>query len=132
MRTSVKVISALSVAGLAVVAGSAFTASNSLPAGGVSGYGESVASGAEISKIENTALSTDNSKLASVTFTSSTDVTGKTATMTLKLGTAPVGDPYSCILGAFSTTSNSMTITCATTPTNPAFSTFNTTGLTVL
>lgn len=128
MRTSIKVLSALSVAGLAVAAGSAFTASNTLPAGGVSGYGESLATGATITAIANTALSTDNSKLASVTFTSSTDVTGKTATMTLKSGTTPVGGPYSCTFGAFSTT---MTITCTATD-NPAFSSFNTTGLTVL
>ena len=128
MRTSVKVISALSVAGLAVVAGSAFTASNTLPPGGVSGYGESVATGATITTISKALLSTDNSKLASVTFTSSTDVTGKTATMTLKSGTTPVGSPYSCTLGSWTTT---MTITC-TTGDNPLISSFNTTGLTVL
>ncbi|MDQ0677308.1 hypothetical protein QFZ30_000690 [Arthrobacter pascens] len=129
MRTSAKVISALSVAGLAVVAGSAFTASNTLPAGGVSGYGESVATGATITTISKTLLSTDNSKLASVTFTSSTDVTGKTASMTLKNGAAPVGSPYTCTLGSFDTT---MTITCSTTADYPLLSAFNTTGLTIL
>ena len=129
MRTSVKIISALSVAGLAVAAGSAFTASNTLPAGGVSGYGQSVATGATITAVTDTLVSTDNSKLASVAFTSSTDVTGKTVSMTLKSGTTAVGSPYTCTLGAYAT--GSMTITCLTAD-NPLLSAFDTTGLTVL
>ena len=128
MRTSVKVISALSVAGLAVAAGSAFTASNTLPAGGVSGYGQSVSTGATITTISKTLLSSDNSKLASVVFTSSTDVTGKTVSMTLKSGAGVVGVPYTCALGTYDTT---MTITCATAD-NPLMSAFDTIGLTVL
>lgn len=131
MRKSVKLITALSVAGLATAAGSAFTASNTLPAGGVSGYGESVATGATITAVNDTLLSTDHSKLASVVFTSSTDVTGKTVSMTLKNGSTALGggNPYACSLGTY--TAGSMTITCATAD-NPLLSAFDTTGLTVL
>lgn len=128
MRKSRKLVGALVVAGLIATGGAAFTASNTLPAGGVSGYGQSVATGATITTVADTLLSTDNSKLASVTFTSSTDVTGKTASMTLKNGTTVVGSPYTCTLGSYTTT---MTITCAT-PDNPLLSAFDTTGLTVI
>lgn len=131
MRKSVKIISALSVAGLAVAAGSAFTASNTLPDGGVSGYGQSVATGATITTISKTLLSTDNSKLASVVFTSSTDVTGKTVSMTLKNVATVVGNPYTCALGTWDTVGLTMTITCAT-ANNPLLNTFDTIGLTVL
>jgi hypothetical protein len=127
MRKSGKLLGALAVAGLIATGAAAFTASNTLPAGGVSGYGESVATGATITTVAHTLLASDNSKLASVVFTSSTDVTGKTASMTLKQGTTPVGTPYTCTLGAFTTT---MTITCATAD-NPLLNAFDTTGLTV-
>lgn len=127
MRKSGRLVGALAVAGLIATGGAAFTASNTLPAGGISGYGESVSTGATITAVAHTLLSTDNSKLASVAFTSTTDVTGKTASMTLKSGTTVVGSPYTCTLGAYTTT---MTITCAT-PDNPLLSAFNTTGLTV-
>ena len=131
MRTSVKLITALSVAGLSLAAGSAFTASNTLPAGSVSGYGQSVATGATITAVTDTLVSTDNSKLASVAFTSSTDVSavGKTISMTLKNGTTVVGTPYTCTAGSY--TAGSMTITCLTAD-NPLLSAFDTTGLTVL
>jgi hypothetical protein len=127
MRKSVKIISALSVAGLAVAAGSAFTASNTLPDGGVSGYGQSVATGATITTISKTLLSTDNSKLASVTFASSTDLTvDDVASMTLKNGATVVGSPYTCTIDVAADT-----ITCDT-ANNPLLSAFDTTGLTVL
>ena len=129
MRKSAKIITALSIAGLSLAAGSAFTASNTLPAGSVSGYGQSVSTGATITAVSDTLVTTDHSKLASVAFTSSTDVTGKTVSMTLKSGTTVVGSPYTCTLGAYST--GSMTITCATAD-NPLMNAYDTTGLTVL
>jgi hypothetical protein len=128
MRNATKFLGAVAAAGIIAAGTSAFTASNTLPAGGVSGYGQSVATGATITTIAKTLLSTDNSKLASVTFTSSTDVTGKAASMTLKNGSTVVGSPYTCTLGAWTTT---MTITCATAD-NPLLSAFDTTGLTVI
>jgi hypothetical protein len=129
MRKSTKFLGAFAVAGLIAASGSAFTASNTLPAGGVSGYGESLATGATITTISDTLLSSDNSKLASVVFTSTTDLTGKTVSMTLKNGTTPVGSPYTCTFTAFTT--GSTTITCATAG-NPLLSTYDTTGLTVI
>lgn len=128
MRRSSKFFGALVVAGLVATGGAAFTASNTLPAVGVSGYGQTVATGATITAVNYTLLSTDNSKLASVVFTSSTDVTSKTASMTLKNGATVVGSPYTCTLGTFATT---MTITCST-ANNPLMNAFDTTGLTVI
>lgn len=129
MRKSAKLVTALSVAGLAVAAGSAFTASNTLPTGSVSGYGQTVSTGATITAVDFSTLSTDKSKLASVAFTSTTDLTGKTVSMTLKSGTTVVGSPYSCTFTAYS--AGSSTVTCATAD-NPLLNTFDTTGLTVL
>jgi hypothetical protein len=128
MRKSVRTL--IAVAGVAAVAagGSAFTASNTMPAGTISGYGQVVSTGATITAVTDNLLSTDNSKLASVVFTSSTDITGKAASMTLKSGTTVVGSPYTCTLSTYTT--GSMTITCAT-ASNPLLNSFDTTGLTV-
>jgi len=120
-------VGAMALAALGLGAGGAFTASNTLPAGGVSGYGQSVATGATVTNITHNLLATDNSKLASVTFVSSTDVSSEIASMTLKNDSTVVGSPYTCELGAYTTT---MEITCATTD-NPLLSAFDTTGLTV-
>ena len=139
MRTSVKIISALSVAGLALAAGSAFTTSNDFTGVSlVSGYGQVVATGATITAVSDTLLSTDHSKLDSVVFTSSTDVTGKTVSMTLKNGTSVVGN-YTCNTTTPTTAwaSGTMQFTCSTATsingtTTPLLSDFDTTGLTVL
>jgi len=128
MRKSTKLVGAIAVAGAVAASGAAFTASNTMPASSVSGYGQVVATGATITDVSDTLLSTDHSKLASVTFTSSTDVTGKTVSMTLKNGSTVVGSPYTCTLGTYSTT---MTITCDTAD-NPQLDAFDTTGLTVI
>ena len=126
MRKVTKLVAAAGLAGLIAVGGEAFTASNTVP-NSIAGYGQSTVSGATITNIAYTSLGTDASKLASVVFTSSTDVTGKIATMTLRLGSTVVGSPYSCTLGSYSST---MTITCDTAD-NPAYTGFDTTGLTV-
>ncbi len=129
MRNSTKVFGALAITGVVAATGSASTASNTLPAGGVSGYGQVVSTGAIVTAVTDTLVTTDASRLASVAFTSSTDVTGKTVKMTLKSGTTVVGSPYACTLGAYST--GSMTITCDTAD-NPLMNAFDTTGLTVI
>jgi hypothetical protein len=126
MRKFTKLVAVAGFAGLVAVGGEAFTASNTVP-DSIAGYGQSAVTGATITNIAYTSLGTDASKLASVVFTSSTDVTGKNATMTLRLGSAVVGTPYSCTLGSYSST---MTITCATAD-NPDYTAFDTTGLTV-
>lgn len=129
MRNSTRVFGALAVAGVVAATSSAFTASNTLPAGGVSGYGQVTSTGAIVTAVTHALLTLDASKLASVAFTSSTDVTGKTVKMTLKNGTTVVGSPYACTLGAYA--AGSMTITCDTAD-NPLMNAFDTTGLTVI
>jgi len=129
MRTSRVVFAGIAVAAAAVAGTSAFTASNTVP-DSVAGYGEGTISGATVTDIQYTPLSSDNTYLASVVFTTTDDVTNETSTMTLKSGTTPVGSsPYSCTYSAYS--SGSMTITCLT-PDNPAFADFDTVGLTVV
>jgi hypothetical protein len=126
MRRSSVVFTGIAVAA-AAVAGTAFTATNSVP-NSVAGYGQSTVSGAHVTNIQYTPLASDNTYLDVVTFTTDTDVTGKTATMTLKQGTTPVGaSPYSCGLSTYSTT---MTITC-TVGGAVGFAAFDTVGLTV-
>lgn len=116
------------VAALGFAAGGAFTASNTMPASTIQGYGQVQDTGAAVTAVTTNTLSTDASKVASVVFTTTTNVTGKTATMTLKNGATVVGSPYTCTLGTYSTT---MTITCATGD-NPSLSAYDTTGLSVL
>lgn len=131
MRKSTRLIGALAIAGVFAVGGAAFTASNTFSnTSNVAGYGESTETGATITGISYTSSTTDASKLASVAFTSTTNVTGDTATMTLKKGSTLVGSPYSCTLGTWDSTALKMTITCATSDV-PAYTTFDTTGLTV-
>ncbi len=120
------------VAALGFAAGGAFTASNTMPAGGVQGYGQVLSTGAAVTQVTTSTLTTDASKAASVVFTTTTDVTGKAAKMTLKNGATVVGSPYSCTLGTYTAgTPGSMTITCATSD-NPSLSAYDTTGLSVL
>lgn len=117
------------VAGLAMSGASAFTASNTMSqTSNVAGYGDATATGATVTDIAYTALAADGSKLDSVTFTTSTDVTGKTAKLVLKLNTTHVGT-YSCTLGTFSALTG-QTITCDVTD-DVAFTAFDKTGLTV-
>jgi len=121
-------VGAVALAALGLGAGSAFTASNTMPAGSLSGYGQVVSTGATVTSMTHNLLATDKSKLESVTFVSSTDVSTKTASLTLKTGSTVVGSPYSCSLGTY--TAGSMTITCNTADL-PLLSAFDTTGLTV-
>jgi hypothetical protein len=137
MRTSVKLITALSVAGLSLAAGSAFTASNTFTdVSLVSGYGEVVATGAAITAVSDTPLSSDNSKLDHVTFTSTTDLTDKTVSMTLKTSSpVEVVGNYACTFTLYG--AGTTTITCPTGVAingaiNPLLNTFDTTGLTVV
>jgi hypothetical protein len=111
----------------AAATGSAFTAANSLPAS-VAGYGQATITGATVTDIDYVPYSLDNTDVETVIFQSSTDVTGKTASLTLKSGTTVVGT-FSCTLGAFAT---SMDITCDTSVAHPDFSSFDTVGLTVV
>jgi hypothetical protein len=128
MKRNMKITGAVGIAAVVAAGGFAFTASNSLPAGGVSGYGQSVATGATVTGITNNLVPTDHSKLASVTFLSTTDLTGKIVTMTLKQDTTVVGTPYACTVTGVAPAT---TITCLT-PGTPGLETYDTTGLTVI
>jgi len=123
-----RTLGAILLAGLAVSGAGAFTASNTFTAtSNVAGYGADAVTGATITAITYTPLVADPSKLASVTFTSSTDVTGKTIKLTLRSGSSVLGSAYSCTAGAFVVT---QTLTCATAD-NPLISAFDSVGLTV-
>jgi hypothetical protein len=54
MRTSIKFLGALAVAGLVAAGGSAFTASNTVAAGQVVGYGSTTITGATVSSMHYT------------------------------------------------------------------------------
>ena len=120
-------VAALSVLGLAAGVGS--TASNTMPAGGVQGYGQVVSTGATVTAVTSNPVSTDASKLDSVVFSTSTDIRTKDTKLTLKNGSTVVGDVVNCVEGT--ETASPWTITC-TVAAQPLFSAFDTTGLTVL
>jgi hypothetical protein len=129
MRWPFKVLGALAAAGIVATSTSAFTASNTMPSGGVAGYGQTTSTGATITAFSQTTVVLDASRLASVTFSSATNVTGKTAKMTLKSGNTLVGTSYACSLGGY--VLGTMSITCNT-PDNPLLNTFDTRGLSVV
>jgi hypothetical protein len=129
MRRSHLVLTAVGISAAAVT-GSAFTAANVVP-DTVAGYGEGQVTGATVTDIDYTPYATDNTDLDTVVFQSSTDVTGKTATLTLKNGTTPVGSsPYTCTLGAYA--AGTMDITCSTAADHPDFDSFDHVGLTII
>ena len=75
MRTSTKVIGSLALLGV-VAAGSAFTASNTVP-DSVAGYGSSTISGATATSLNYT-LNTDGTQITGATLRFVGDLTGKT------------------------------------------------------
>jgi hypothetical protein len=128
MRKSHLIIGAVGLSAAAVT-GSAFTAANVVPAS-VAGYGQGAVTGATVTDIDYTAYASDNTDLATVTFNSSTNVTGKTASLTLKQGAVVVGT-FSCdTSGAYA--AGTMDIVCDASATHPDFDSFNFVGLTVL
>ncbi len=127
MRKSRVLLAGVAVAA-AAAATSAFTASNTVPAS-VAGYGEGAITGAVVTNIHYDANAADNTNVDDVVFTTSTDVTGKTATMTLKNAGAGVGTPYSCVVAG---SVGTQTITCDTTGSTLGFADFDSVGLTVV
>jgi uncharacterized spore protein YtfJ len=116
--------------GLAMSGAGAFTATNTMSqTSNVAGYGQATATGATVTDIAYSSVSTDASKVDSVTWTTSTDVTGKIAKMVLKLGTTVKGS-YSCTLGTWDAINSKMTIACDVTD-NLEYVAFDATGLTV-
>ena len=137
MRTSRLVLAAAGIAAAAVTT-SAFTASNDVTGvhHNVAGYGEVTATGAVVTDITYTPQASDNTYLHEVVFTTSTDVTGQTATLTLKSGSTPVTVGASsakfvtCTNGTYA--ASAMTITCDVLADTVPFTGFDTVGLTVV
>jgi hypothetical protein len=136
MRKSRVLLAGVAVAA-AAAATSAFTAGNTVPAS-VAGYGQGEVTGATVQSIHYVANADDGTILDAVEFTTTTDVTSATATMTLKsgatagVGGSVVGDPYACtVKTAWDTVT--MVLTCDTTVGGAReFDDFNAVGLTVV
>jgi hypothetical protein len=127
MRKSRVLLAGVAVAA-AAAATTAFTTSNDFTGvdNNVAGYGELAVSGATVTNIAYTP-DTDVSKLDSVTFTTSNDVTGNAATLGFTLaGTASTGAANTCTIGV-----SGKAITCILTA-PLLFSAFDKVGLTVV
>lgn len=110
MRKSAKIVTALSVAGLAVAAGSAFTASNTFATGStapLTGYGTTTVTGATVNSLKY------NINAVGDTIDSATLVlAGDTSTSTVKMNYNG-GVSFACGTGAVSgTTTIITTYTC--------------------
>ena len=134
MRKSRVLLAGVAVAA-AAAATSAFTASNTSTVAASdlkAGYGEVVVSGVTVTNVTYNPLASDASKLDSVVFTTSDDVSTQHGALTLKKsGTTPatvIGSYPGCLMGTYA--AGSMTITCSATD-NPAIDSFDTVGLTV-
>jgi hypothetical protein len=131
MRSSHVLLAGVAVAAAAVTT-SAFTASNTVPAS-VAGFGQGAVTGATITDIHYIANTGDGTILDGVELTSTTNLTGKTVTMTLKTtgGTVVVGTPYSCtIKDAWDATD--IVMECDTTGSTRRFADFDSVGVTVI
>jgi hypothetical protein len=130
VRTSPLLLAGLGVTALAVaVTGSAGTAANAVP-DTVAGYGQGTVTGATVTDVDYTPYVVDNTDLGSITFTSATDVRGKTASLTLKRGTTVVGTFPCSTTGPF--TAGSMDVVCDASSAHPDFGSFDVVGLTIL
>jgi|SRR5215218_6039254 len=138
MRMSRVLLAGVGVAA-AAAATSAFTASNTVP-DSVAGFGQGAVSGATVTDIHYVQNADDGTILDAVEFTTTTDVTNNTSTMTLKTGAdsdgdggTVVDDPYSCVVKPGSTwDGSSLVLICDTTGTVRNFEDFNAVGLTVI
>ena len=73
MKTTMRILGALAVAGLVATGGSAFTASNTVGGDNYAGYGSATVTGATSTGIEHT-LSSDGTTISSTLITFSTDL----------------------------------------------------------
>ena len=110
MRKSTKLLTVAAALGFVVIgAGSAFTASNTVPAS-FAGYGEGLVSGTTVTAVHYT-LDVDNSKIDAVTFADTDNLDGAIISMTLKKADDSLigASPYTCTQDAGHTL-----ITCPT------------------
>ena len=129
MRMSRVLLAGVAVAAAAVTT-SAFTASNTVP-DTVAGFGEGAVTGAVVTDIHYVADTADGTLVDAIEFTSTTDLTGKTSTMTLKDGGVVVGTPYACtVKTAWNATV--IVMTCDTSGSARAFEDFDSVGITVV
>jgi hypothetical protein len=137
MRKSRVLLAGVAVAA-AAAATSAFTASNTVPQS-VAGYGQAAVTGATVTNVHYVADTSDAGLLASVEFTTTTNVTtAATRTMVLRTGVdsttnaggTVVGSPYNCTVKT-AWASGSMVLECLTAD-NPSFEAFDGVGLTVV
>ena len=129
-----RTLGAVLVAGLIASGAGAFTASNTMSqTSNIAGFGTSTATGATVTDIAYTTDATDATKLASVIFTSSTNLAagvGKTASLVLQEGATST--TYACTIGVWNAVTSTNTITCATTSDDPNVADVTSTGLTVV
>jgi hypothetical protein len=131
MRKSRLLLAGVAVAA-AAAATSAFTASNTVP-DSVAGSGQGAVTGAVVTDIHYVQNAADATIVDAVEFTSTTNLTGKTTTVTLKDtgGTAVVGTPYACsVKTAWDTTD--IVMTCDTSGTTRTFDEFDSVAITVV
>lgn len=128
--------SRLLLVGVAVAAAgaatSALTAGNTVVPS-VAGYGEATVTGATVTDIHYVPNAGDGTVVDSIEFTSTTDLTGKDVTLTLKTtgGTVVVGTPYTCaVKTAWDATD--IVMECDTTGSTRNFADFDTVGITVV
>ena len=128
MRRSHLLLAGLGLTAVAVT-GTAFTAANTFTnATNIAGHGQMTATGATVTNIAYT-LDTDVSKISAVTFTTSSNITGRTARLQLKQGSTIVST-HTCDTSAVYS-GGSMTVPCAiTTPAD--ITSFDTTAFTVV
>jgi hypothetical protein len=129
MRMSRVLLVGVAVAGAAVTT-NAFTAGNNLtPPDNFAGYGDATVTGTNVNNIRYNPH-TDPSRLASVVFTATSDVTHTAATMNITNGGTTVGGTTStCVVGSYS--AGTQPITC-TLGTPVLFTAFDGIGLTVV
>jgi hypothetical protein len=106
MRKSAKIITALSAAGLAVAAGSAFTNSNTAPANTTLGYSTTTVSGATVTSLDYN-LNASGETINSATLVLDGDTTGSAVSMNYNNGTS-----FTCGTGAFDSLATATTYTC--------------------
>ena len=121
MRKNFKLLGAVAVAGLVAAGGSAFTATNTGVGPTIAGHQSAAVTGVSVTNVEYVVNTSDASKLSSIVFSETEDVsTGYAATLTLGKGvTATVftrSDRATITAPVTATGSEADgTITCATT-----------------
>ena len=141
MRKSRVLLAGVAVAA-AAAATSAFTAGNDCSGvnSNVAGYGQLEVTGATVTDIHYNVNAADGDLVDSVEFTTTTDITGATSTMSLRAGATAgvggtvVGTPTTCTeTGAWDALDTPPTVVLTCTLAAPvSFTAFNAVGLTVV